>query len=448
MMHKAPYVYFATFVLYFETFAVKINSRMKGILFAIICLFSVTLQSQDFITIRGRVTDASTGDPLPFAQLMLSVSALGTSTNDDGLFTLIIPVQFREDTLRVAYMGYELQKIPVRAFEKKPLEIRLASRAIQLAEVEVIGLTPQEVIRRAIEHIPENYGSDSVLLTAYARVRKIVGNRLAECTEAILQDLKDGYYVYPQKDLRKKHERSNFPLLLKGRVKSDTNLVNSMGDVGRQAFCLSCFFVLDVAEMYHNTALDENMFKDYDYRMKEIVDTSGRKIYHITYDQKDGLNEMFYSGEIFISAASFAIEKMVYKPSLKAYDQYEKTKMRRPYMVNGTPGWIMEMPMGENVITYGVRNGRWSLSSIRTDYAMTFVDTQSGRKLRYQYKSDLVVTNAQWDKKTVRAFRGNKSLGVNQRWDQLAGEADPTFWAQYNYLPVEKSLGKEIEKLK
>jgi hypothetical protein len=420
---------------------------MKKIIILILTILPLWLAAQDVITITGTVVDASGGNPLPFAQLTITGTTLGTSANNDGQFRIVIPAANAKDTLLFGYLGYEPFRLPVAHLLGGDVKIRLKPVAIQLAEVEVVGFTPQEVIRKAMERIPENYGRDSLLLTAFIRVQKIVGNRMAEYTEAIVQDLKDGYYLYPKKDLRKKHDRSNFPLLVKGRVRSDTNLVNSMGDVGRQAFCLSCPFVLDIAEMYHNTALDEAMFDKYDYKMKETSDEDGRKIYHISYDQKDNVNDMLYKGDIYIRAAGFVIEKVVYKPSMKAFDTYEKTKYKRPFTIRGTPGWIMEMPMGQNIVTYGERDGRWTLATVRNDYAMVYVNPQTNKKVRYQYKTDLVVTDVQRDEATLKTFKGNKSLGANERWDQLVGNADECFWQKYNFLPVEDALKKSLKEM-
>ena len=421
---------------------------MKKTAFLFFFAFPLWLAGQELITITGTVVDASNGNPLPFAQLTVTGTTLGTSANNDGQFWLVIPQTHATDTLLFAYLGYEPYKQPIAGLLNGTVKVRLRPVAIQLAEVEVVGFTPQEVIRRAVERIPDNFGKDSVLLTAFIRVQKIVGNRMAEYTEAIVQDLKDGYYLYPKKEQRRKHERSNFPLLVKGRVRSDTNLVNSMGDVGRQAFCLSCPFQLDIAEMYHSTALDEAMFDKYDYRMKETSDAEGRKVYHITYDQKEGVNDMLYAGDIYISAADFVILKVVYKPSMKAFEQYERTKYKRPFELRGTPGWIMEMPMGQNIVTYAQREGRWSLATIRNDYAMVYVNTQNNKKIRYQYKTDLVVTDITRERKALKAYKGNKSLGTDERWDQLVGQADEAFWQKYNFLPVEEAIKKSLKEMK
>jgi hypothetical protein len=421
---------------------------MRKFIILLSLLWPLLGAAQDLITITGTVVDASNGSPLPFAQLTITGTTLGTSSNNDGEFLITIPAVHENDTLLFGYLGYEPYLLPVSHLLNGTVKVRLRPIPIQLTEVEVVGFTPQEVIRRAVEAIPANYGRDSLLLTAFIRVQKIVGNKMAEYTEAIVQDLKDGYYLYPKKDQRKKHDRSNFPLLLKGRVRSDTNLVNSMGDVGRQAFCLSCPFVLDIAEMYHNTALDEASFDKYDYKMKETSDIEGRKVYHITYDQKDNVNDMLYRGDIYIRATGFVIEKVIYKPSMKAYDTYEKTKYKRPFEIRNTPGWIMEMPMGQNIVTYAERDGRWTLATIRNDYAMVYVNTQTNKKVRYQYKTDLVVTDVQRDKAVLKSFKGNKSLGADQRWDQLVGTADEGFWAKYNFLPVEDALKKSLKEMK
>ena len=421
---------------------------MRKFVILLSLLFPVLGPAQDLITITGLVVDAGSNNPLPFAQLTVTGTTLGTSANNDGQFRLVIPESHRTDTLLFGYLGYEPYRQPISQLLNGNVKVRLRPVAIQLAEVEVIGLTPTEVIRRAVERIPENYGTDSVLLTAFIRVQKIVGNRMAEYTEAIVRDLKDGYYLYPRRDQKKKHDRSDLPALVKGRVKSDTNLVNSMGEVGRQAFCLSCPFRLDIAEMYHNTVLDESMFDKYDFKMKETSDAEGRKIYHITYDQKDKVNDMLYQGEIFIAASSFAILKVVYKPSMKAFDTYEKTKYNRPFTIRGTPGWIMEMPMGENVVTYDRRDGKWTLATIRNDYAMVYVNTQNGKKVRYQYKTDLVVTEAERNREVLKAYKGDRNIGAGQRWDQLVGPADEAFWSTYNYLPVEDAIRRSLKEMR
>ena len=173
---------------------------MRILLPIVFLLFFHPISGQNFFEIKGRVVDSTSGNPLSFAQISLHHTGIGTTSNEDGNFHLDIPAGNREDTLLIYYLGYETRKIPVKACLVPSVEISLKTVILQLSEVEVIGLTPQEVIRRAVEGIPANYGKNPLILTAFIRSQKSVNNKLAEYAEAIIDDFKTGYYLYKPGD--------------------------------------------------------------------------------------------------------------------------------------------------------------------------------------------------------------------------------------------------------
>ena len=402
---------------------------------------------QEMITISGQVTDESTGNPLPFAQLSVQNSTFGTVTNEEGRFELKIPVYAASDTLLIAYLGYETLKFKPDVLPGSFFVLKLIPRPLQLAEVEIVALTPEEVIRQVVMHIPANYGEDSLILTAFVRSQKFISGKLAEYTEAIIMDMKIGYRLYPEKDEKEKRHASNVPLLLKGRVISDTNLVNAIGDLGKAAGCLGCNFINDFAEFYHHSVLDEKLFRFYQFKMEEVLTDAG-KMYHIWFDQRKGVKEMLWKGELFINSADFALLKVTQKPSFEAYESYEKQKYRRSFTIWKTPGWVEEMPLMEWITTYAKRNGKYYLSAIRIGNWMTFTHPPTGQKLKFSYKNEVVVTDFTRDPVMIRDFKGDKSVGVNQRWDQVIGTSDASFWESFNYLPIEEKLEKEIKQIR
>ena len=264
---------------------------------------------QEYYTVIGTIYDKATHAILPFAQISISHSALGTASNTDGHFEFNIPTGLLNDSLVVYYLGYDTYKERISGMLNKENEIRLTPVVLSLSEVEVVGLTAQEVIRRAVANIPLNYGPDPEILTAFIRVQKRINNRLAEFAEAIVRDEKNGYYHYPGKELPDKYKKSNLPELVKARVRSDTALVNSLDEVGRNAYCLSCYFTRDIVEFYPNSILDEKDFKLYDFHMEEMTGRDMKKIYHIRFDQKDKVRKSLWQGELFIDAGSFASKK-------------------------------------------------------------------------------------------------------------------------------------------
>jgi hypothetical protein len=406
------------------------------------------IQAQEPLGMSGQVTDAGNGNPLQFAQVALSKSTTGTVTNEDGRYFLALPANASGDTLVISYLGYETVKLAVSGMTGETVRISLKQKEVNLNEVEVVALTPEEVMRRMFNRIPDNYGTDSLLLTAFYRSQKFTGKKLAEYSEAIVEDLKAGYFDQKTiKDVKATAERSNKTQLVKGRVVSDTNLVNSMGEVGKMAGCLGCIFATDMIEQNFRTMFNEEVFRFYTYKMEELSGPEGGKIYHISFDQADKKIKGF-RGEMYIDGGSFALIKIICKPSFLGYDKYEKGKARRTYFINNTNGWVADMPLQDLTILYSKRPGGWSLSTIRQEQWITFTLPSSGQKILLGYKNDLVVTDVTRDPVKVRNFRGDKKAGVKQRWDQLVGNADEEFWGSFNYLPVEESLKKAIGEIK
>jgi len=421
---------------------------LTPILIIFLIVFSVSQAwSQEVVKITGIVLDSLTGNGLPFAQISIQNSTIGTVTNEEGQFKLDLPVTFVKDSLLVAFMGYETLRYPVSGLTTTTIRLQLKPHTLLLAEVEIKALSPEEVIRRVVANIPGNYGRDSVILTAFIRSRKFAGGKLAEYTEAIVEDFKTGYELYDAKDVKKRNRQSNIPLLLKGRVISDTSLVNSIGDLGKSAGCLGCNFVHDFVEFYHNTVLDEKLFRFYTFKLEELINPGGGKIYHIWFDQKKGVKETLWKGELIINAADFALLKITQKPSFEAFEQFGKKNSKRPFTILNTAGWIEDMPMMEWTTTYSVRNGRYYLNTIHIQNWLTFNNPATRQQVKFAHKNEVVVTNATSDPEKIRNFKGDKSIGVNQRWDQLVGRADEHFWAGYNYLPIEEKLQESLQKL-
>lgn len=85
--------------------------------------------------IRGTVCDDATGERLPFASLIYKGTAIGTSTDVNGRFSLTVPED--EKTLQVSYLGYATQEIRILPTHSHLLDIRLKPEGIALQEVTV-----------------------------------------------------------------------------------------------------------------------------------------------------------------------------------------------------------------------------------------------------------------------------------------------------------------------
>jgi hypothetical protein len=95
--------------------------------------------------IKGLVSDAKTGQPLPFVNIGVVGKALGTVTNEQGQYQLTFQESLAADTVRISYLGYRALKMPLRQLRALP-NILLSSTPVSLAEVQV---SAKNAFRRA-----------------------------------------------------------------------------------------------------------------------------------------------------------------------------------------------------------------------------------------------------------------------------------------------------------
>ncbi len=108
-------------------------------------------------TIKGRVTDASTGEAMPFVSLSFRGTTIGTVTDFDGYYKLqTVNVN---DSLTASYVGYKSFTKP--AIKNSPLQnidFQLESSETKLQEVKIVFVEDPAypIMREVIKHKPQN----------------------------------------------------------------------------------------------------------------------------------------------------------------------------------------------------------------------------------------------------------------------------------------------------
>ncbi|TPE44418.1 SusC/RagA family TonB-linked outer membrane protein [Pontibacter mangrovi] len=112
----------------------------KIFLLFIMCLLTVHgALAQNTISVQGKVTDASTGQPLIGAGVVVQGTSTGTQTDVNGSYTINAPA---DGTLVVSYLGYTDKQVPVN--NQTTVDVQLESDAEALQEVVVTGYGTQE----------------------------------------------------------------------------------------------------------------------------------------------------------------------------------------------------------------------------------------------------------------------------------------------------------------
>ncbi|MBO3270227.1 TonB-dependent receptor [Hymenobacter defluvii] len=92
-------------------------------------------------TITGRVTDDQ-GQPLPGATVVVKGTTIGTGTDGDGRFSLVVPTANQGSTLLISSIGFTSQEFPLGS--RTTFDVRMVTDTKALEEVVVVGYGTQK----------------------------------------------------------------------------------------------------------------------------------------------------------------------------------------------------------------------------------------------------------------------------------------------------------------
>jgi hypothetical protein len=110
--------------------------------------------------VHGLVLDGATRQPMPFVNIAVVGSTYGTVSNQNGEFTLN-PVKLDPaDSIAFHYLGYETVMMKINDL-KDGMTVIIKEKPVSLRSISIIAnpLSPEELIRKALERKAENYPS-------------------------------------------------------------------------------------------------------------------------------------------------------------------------------------------------------------------------------------------------------------------------------------------------
>lgn len=124
--------------------------RFFPITFCLLMLLALVGQAQETV-ISGKVTDAASGDPIPFANVLFKGSTVGTTTDFDGKF--LIKTTSPKDSIIASYIGYKPKAKIIKRGITQIINFQLEEDVTRLKEIVfTAGENPAfEVLRRAID---------------------------------------------------------------------------------------------------------------------------------------------------------------------------------------------------------------------------------------------------------------------------------------------------------
>ena len=436
-------------------------------------LTSISAQ-EDYLTLRGHVTDRDTREGLPAVTVYVAGQAIYTQTNNDGEYVLKVPAEHRDGSVVYALMGYLRDTVSIAKAQRKPDVALTSDGGRWLKEVTVTEYSPKaaaQLLIDAVNRIPQNYQTDSVVGTWFYRDVRMLNGELFLFDEMMFDALRVGYDKHhtlkklnngeePGNIARYSYKRpieSNYTSIRHDRLLlCDTAYVNKQvsrevsGDYIGYEENEVLYDPVEIPNATTRLSLKrlEKAKKHNKYQVSEMTDAEGHQYYVVT-SRYNG------SGGPFRGHGSFRI--VIAKGSL-AITCIEETNYfaMRPFFplkkVFKKAG-VDSLARREHVVyNYGLVEGKYTLTSYTRDEGTDFYCNASSPKGAGLNSMDnhcqCVLTS---EHKEGSSFLKNNTiqppgsvLVPQRRADHK--QYDEAFWKQYNFIPLETSIHQKLEK--
>lgn len=135
-------------------------------------VFAAFQWSHSQVEVKNKIVDFATMLPIESASIYVQNTTIGTVSNADGKFVLLVPSEFSRDTLVISSIGYKSFKSAVNDFDSA-MDVFLEEDIASLDEVVLVAetrpKTGNDIVMRALERLPRNMPDSSYLQKGFLR---------------------------------------------------------------------------------------------------------------------------------------------------------------------------------------------------------------------------------------------------------------------------------------
>lgn len=382
-----------------------------------------------FLSIGGKIIDAETSEPLPYATIGISHRGRGTVTNYNGNFILRISEECLEDTLTVSYVGYVNRLLPVRSLPGNVMTITMDRDYIPIPEVIIRAQDPLLILRRTVSSLASNYGTTPAILTGFYREGVYRKKEPQIYSEAVVKIYKSPYTRSLQND-QIKVIRSRKIENLEAR---DTLAV-------RLKAGLSATLSLDGMRHLFDF-LDPQSFGSYEYHLTDIVTIDGETAYVISFKQKEWVTEPLMQGDMYINVDNYSLMLAEFEVNPLYIDETGESFISRlPKDYSMKPEYVRYRTRYRNV------DGRYYLSHVRGDLGFNARGRKKVFNSRFNVFFELAITEHSTD--NVARFDHEELAPAYSIFSETISGYDAGFWKDFDFLKPEDDLVAALENLK
>ncbi|MBL7966098.1 MAG: carboxypeptidase-like regulatory domain-containing protein [Prolixibacteraceae bacterium] len=380
-----------------------------------------------FITFKGRVVDREEKEVLPYTSISVFQKNIGTISNTDGDFELKIPESMSTDTIVFSCLGYRQYRIPISQITPESITIYLQSTSIQLKEIKVTVINPNEILNKILSKINLNYSRDPEIMTSFYREVLKQDNQYIDVAEAVME-------------IRKAPYDNNF-------AQDKVKYVKGRKNINVKPFKYVDFKIQ--GGPYYITKLDavktldsflDPEFRDfYKYSLDEIVEFDNRETYVIKFKPKEKVDYPCYQGKLYVDMSSFALVLAEFSLSRSGL------KFAHESLIRKKPKDFFVRPVDVDYkVSYRRSENKWHLSTAQASIKFRVKSKKDKINSTFHSISDLLITDFKSDEGTT--FKKNEIFSPRDIFTEIVTSYEEGFWGNYNIIKPTEDLQKALQK--
>jgi hypothetical protein len=385
---------------------------------------------QQVSTIRGKVVDAETNQPLVFAGIAVQGSNVATVTNLDGEFTLKLTGN-ETGNLEFSYVGYKNKVMALDEMKTNGQRnvIGLETAMIPIKEVIVKPLVPEEIMEQVISRFDENYPGVANDMTGFYRETIRKNRTYISIGEAVVEVFKAPY----QNDLRYDAVR-----IYKGRKSNDVEKMDTV--LFKLQGGPTTTLYLDVVKN-PETFLTREALSQYDLELSSIAVIDDRTNYVINFFQKPSISTPLYQGRLFVDIETYAVAQAEFSFNLENKELAASMFIRKKPM-----GMQVTPELTSYLVRFREQDGKWYFTHSRAEVKFKVDWKKKLFNTNYTTMSELAITDRTTE--DVVKFSNKERMKPSDFFtEEVAAFADPDFWGDYNTIEPDQSIEAAIRKL-
>ncbi len=386
---------------------------------------------QSVITIKGKVIDAETKNPLIFATVTVQGTNVATVTNLDGEFILKIASTLSNPGIEVLYIGYENSIIHISDLRDggRNNTIELKQTVIPIREVVIKSITPEEIIKQVIVRVSDNYAGIPNLMTSFYRETIRKNKNYVSIAEAVIEIFKAPYNNVFRSDMARVYKgRKNVE-----ETRFDTVLFRLQGGP-------TTTLQLDLIKNPYSILTLEAM-SSYDYKLVNIVVIDEMPHYVIEFHQKPDIDMPLFLGRLFIEMETFALTEAAFSMNLE-----DKNRASQIFIRKKPIGMKITPILTSYRVKFREQEGKWYFAYSRAEVKVKVNWKKKLFNTNYTTMSEIAVTDR--TEEEVVKFNSRERLKKGDIFtQQLSAFSDPDFWGDYNVIEPDQSIESAIRRL-